>query len=424
MTSESADRPRRVRVPHLREAKERGERITMLTAYDAMVAALFDAAGIDVLLVGDSLANVVLGRPDTLSVTVDEMIHHSRAVVSATRHALVVTDLPFGSYEASPEQAMASASRLMKESGTQAVKLEGGHRVADQVQLLTSSGIPVMGHLGFTPQSEHAFGGKRVQGRGDLAADALCDDALALQQAGAFAVVLEMVPSPLAQRVSEILDDPDDRDRCGPALRRSGARLAGHGGSRRLVAEVRQAVRRPSWRPDPGHPRLRRRGPFRGVPRARALVRRVRGAARAGRWPARLWIGSIGAVLAVVVVWPQLVGLAGLPVVANAVALRGTAALVAAAGALVALGAALALRRAQIGAAARGGLGGRLVRGGRHGASGGAGLAGHRRAVRRRSGTRARRPDGGPRPEHPRHGVRRRHRGPGRLARGRRGVPA
>ena len=216
MTSQSADRPRRVRVHHLREAKERGERIVMLTAYDAMVAALFDAAGVDVLLVGDSLANVVLGRPDTLSVTVDEMIHHARAVSSASRHALVVTDLPFGSYEASPEQAMASATRLMKESGTQAVKVEGGRRVADHVQLLTSSGVPVMGHLGFTPQSEHVLGGKRVQGRGDLAADALCDDALALQQAGAFAIVLEMVPAPLAQRVTEILEIPTIGIGAGP----------------------------------------------------------------------------------------------------------------------------------------------------------------------------------------------------------------
>ncbi|MCV2393801.1 3-methyl-2-oxobutanoate hydroxymethyltransferase [Actinotalea sp. M2MS4P-6] len=204
----TADRPRRVRVHHLRQAKERGERITMLTAYDAMVAALFDEAGIDVLLVGDSLANVVLGRPDTLSVTLDEMIHHARAVAGAAQHALVVTDLPFGSYEASPEQAFASATRVMKESGSQAVKLEGGRRVAEQVHLLTSSGVPVMGHLGFTPQSEHAFGGKRVQGRGDAAADALCDDALALQEAGAFAVVLEMVPAPLAERVTEILEIP------------------------------------------------------------------------------------------------------------------------------------------------------------------------------------------------------------------------
>ena len=216
MTSESTQRTRRVRVHHLREAKERGERITMLTAYDAMVARVFDEAGMDVILVGDSLANVVLGRPDTLSVTVDEMIHHARAVTSATRRALVVVDLPFGSYEGTPEQALTTAVRLMKESGAEAVKLEGGRRVADQVRLLTTSGIPVMGHLGFTPQSEHAFGGKRVQGRGDEAADALCDDALALQQAGIFALVVEMVPSPLAQRVTEILDVPTIGIGAGP----------------------------------------------------------------------------------------------------------------------------------------------------------------------------------------------------------------
>lgn len=209
--------PRRVRVHHLRAAKERGERITMLTAYDAMVAGLLDEVGIDVLLVGDSLGNVVLGRADTLGVTVEEMIHHARAVTGAVHRALVVTDLPFGSYEASPEQAFATASRVMKESGTQAVKLEGGRRVAAQVQLLTSAGIPVMGHLGFTPQSEHALGGKRVQGRGDAAADELCDDALALQNAGAFAVVLEMVPAPLAERVTEILEIPTIGIGAGPA---------------------------------------------------------------------------------------------------------------------------------------------------------------------------------------------------------------
>lgn len=209
--------PRRVRVHHLREAKERGERVTMLTAYDAMTARIFDEAGVDVLLVGDSLANVVLGRPDTVAVTVEEMVHHARAVVAAASRALVVTDLPFGSYEASPAQALATAVRVMKESGTAAVKLEGGRRVAEQVRLLTSSGVPVMGHLGFTPQSEHVLGGKRVQGRGPGAADALCDDALALQQAGAFAVVLEMVPAPVAARVTEILAIPTIGIGAGPA---------------------------------------------------------------------------------------------------------------------------------------------------------------------------------------------------------------
>lgn len=201
-------RPRRVRVHHLREAKERGERITMLTAYDAPTAQIFDEVGIDVLLVGDSLGNAFYGYPTTLPVTVDEMIHHARAVAGATHRALVVVDLPFGSYEASPQQAHATAVRVLKETGAAAVKFEGGKRVAEQVRLLVSAGIPVMGHLGFTPQSEMAFGGKRVQGRGVGAAERLSEDALALQEAGAFAVVLEMVPAPLAARITEILAIP------------------------------------------------------------------------------------------------------------------------------------------------------------------------------------------------------------------------
>lgn len=203
-----APKPRRVRVHHLREAKERGEKITMLTAYDAPTARIFDEAGTDVLLVGDSLGDNFYGYANTLPVTVDEMVHHTRAVAGATRRALVVADLPFGSYEDSPAHAFASAVRLMKEAGAHAVKFEGGRRVADHVRLLTSSGIPVMGHLGFTPQSENVFGGKRVQGRGNDAAERLSEDALALQEAGAFAVVLEMVPAPLAERVTEILAIP------------------------------------------------------------------------------------------------------------------------------------------------------------------------------------------------------------------------
>lgn len=212
----TAQGPRRVRVHHLREAKERGERVTMLTAYDGLVAQIFDEAGTDVLLVGDSVGNTFLGMTDTIPVTVDDMIHHARAVVGAVRRALVVTDLPFGSYEASPAQAHATAVRVMKESGSHAVKFEGGRRVAEHVRLLTSAGIPVMGHLGFTPQSEHVMGGKRVQGRGEEAADALCADALALQEAGAFAVVLEMVPASLAARVTEILTIPTIGIGAGP----------------------------------------------------------------------------------------------------------------------------------------------------------------------------------------------------------------
>lgn len=205
---QQAPKPRRVRVHHLREAKERGEKITMLTAYDAPTARIFDEAGTDVLLVGDSLGDNFYGYANTIPVTVDEMVHHTRAVAGAARRALVVADLPFGSYEDSPQHAFASAVRLMKEAGAHAVKFEGGRRVAEHVRLLTSSGIPVMGHLGFTPQSENVFGGKRVQGRGNDAAERLSEDALALQEAGAFAVVLEMVPAPLAARVTEILAIP------------------------------------------------------------------------------------------------------------------------------------------------------------------------------------------------------------------------
>lgn len=207
-TESGTPRPRRVRVHHLREAKERGEKITMLTAYDAPTARVFDEAGTDVLLVGDSLGDNFYGYANTLPVTLDEMVHHTRAVAGAVQRALVVADLPFGSYEDSPTHAFASAVRLMKEAGAHAVKFEGGRRVAEHVHLLTSSGIPVMGHLGFTPQSENVFGGKRVQGRGNEAAERLSEDALALQEAGAFAVVLEMVPAPLAARVTEILTIP------------------------------------------------------------------------------------------------------------------------------------------------------------------------------------------------------------------------
>lgn len=199
---------KRVRVHHLREAKERGEPITMLTAYDALIAQVLDEAGTDVLLVGDSVADNFSGYPSTLPITLDEMIYHGRAVAGAVRRALVVVDLPFGSYEASPEQALASAVRVMKEARAHAVKFEGGSRVAPQVALVTGSGIPVMGHVGFTPQSEHALGGKRVQGRQEGAVEQLIAEARALQEAGVFAIVLEMVPAPVAERVTAALDVP------------------------------------------------------------------------------------------------------------------------------------------------------------------------------------------------------------------------
>jgi 3-methyl-2-oxobutanoate hydroxymethyltransferase len=205
----------RVRVHHLQQAKERGEKWAMLTAYDTSSAAVFEEAGIPVLLVGDSAGNVVLGHSSTVPVTVEDLLVITRAVTRSTRRPLVVADLPFGSYEASPRQAFDTAVRMMKEGGAQAVKLEGGERVAPQIRLLHDSGIPVMAHIGFTPQSEHALGGFRVQGRG-AGAEKLLADAHAVQEAGAFAVVLEMVPAPLAAKVTGELTIPTIGIGAGP----------------------------------------------------------------------------------------------------------------------------------------------------------------------------------------------------------------
>jgi 3-methyl-2-oxobutanoate hydroxymethyltransferase len=198
---------RRVRTRDLIAAKERGERWAMLTSYDQYTAAIFDEAGISVLLVGDSAANNVYGYDTTLRVTVDELLPLVRAVVRATSYALVVGDLPFGSYEEGPTQALRTAVRFMKEGGCHAVKLEGGRRCAEQIRALTDAGIPVMAHVGFTPQSEHTLGGYRVQGRGDAAEDVVAD-AHAVADAGAFAVVLEMVPGEVAKRVTHELTIP------------------------------------------------------------------------------------------------------------------------------------------------------------------------------------------------------------------------
>jgi 3-methyl-2-oxobutanoate hydroxymethyltransferase len=197
----------RVRVHHLRQAKERGEKWAMLTAYDTYAAQVFEEAGIPVLLVGDSAGNVVLGHSSTVPVTVADMLLLTKAVTRSTSRALVVADLPFGSYESGPQRAFDTSVRMMKEGGAQAVKLEGGVRVAPQIRLLTESGIPVMAHIGFTPQSEHTLGGFRVQGRG-TGAEQLLADAHAVQDAGAFAVVLEMVPAEIASRVTEALSIP------------------------------------------------------------------------------------------------------------------------------------------------------------------------------------------------------------------------
>jgi 3-methyl-2-oxobutanoate hydroxymethyltransferase len=208
---------RRITIRDLQLAKDRGERWPMLTAYDYSTSRVFDQAGIPVLLVGDSAANVIYGYDTTVPVTVDELLPLVRAVVRGTSRALVVADLPFGSYQASPQQALETASRFMKEGGAQAVKLEGGQRVAPQVEALVAAGIPVMAHIGLTPQSVNAFGGYRVQGRGDEGAHRLLQDAKALQHAGAFALVLEVVPSEVAGHVTSALHIPTIGIGAGPA---------------------------------------------------------------------------------------------------------------------------------------------------------------------------------------------------------------
>ncbi|MGP3930917.1 3-methyl-2-oxobutanoate hydroxymethyltransferase [Nonomuraea sp. KM88] len=207
---------RRVTVRDLVAAKERGERWPMVTAYDAMTARVFDAAGIPVLLVGDSAAMVVYGHDSTLPVTVDDLLPLTAAVVRGSSRALVVADLPFGSYQSSPRQALETAARFMKEAGAHAVKLEGGRRVVPQVEALVSAGIPVMAHLGLTPQSVNVMGGYRVQGRGQ-AGDELMSDAKDLEGAGAFSVVLECVPADLAQRMTTSLAIPTIGIGAGPS---------------------------------------------------------------------------------------------------------------------------------------------------------------------------------------------------------------
>ncbi|KQR98211.1 3-methyl-2-oxobutanoate hydroxymethyltransferase [Williamsia sp. Leaf354] len=200
--------PRRAtRVHHLAQMKAEGEKWSMLTAYDYSSARIFDAAQIPVLLVGDSAANVVYGYDTTIPVSIDELLPLVRGVVRGAPHALVVADLPFGSYEGGSAQALTSAIRFFKEGGAHAVKLEGGERVADQIATLSAAGIPVMAHIGFTPQSVNGLGGFRVQGRGD-AGDQLIADAIAVAEAGAFAVVMEMVPADLAGQITRKLTIP------------------------------------------------------------------------------------------------------------------------------------------------------------------------------------------------------------------------
>jgi 3-methyl-2-oxobutanoate hydroxymethyltransferase len=201
----------------LLEMKAKGERIVALTCYDALFARLLDASGVDILLVGDSLNQVLAGAPSTLSATLDQMIYHTRIVRRGAERAMVVCDMPFLSYQVSPEDALRNCGRAMKETNCDAVKIEGGQPMAATVRRLVEIGIPVMGHLGLTPQSVHALGGYRVQGRDDAAAARLKADATALQDAGVFAVVLELVPAPLASQITKALSIPTIGIGAGPA---------------------------------------------------------------------------------------------------------------------------------------------------------------------------------------------------------------
>lgn len=212
----AAVNPKRVRTLHLQQFKDAGQKFAMITSYDAMTAGIFDSAGVEVILVGDSAANVVLGQNTTLGITMDQMITMATAVVNGVSRALVVVDLPFGSFEVSKEQAVESSMRILKESGAQAVKIEGGAERAELVRAVVNAGVPVMAHIGFTPQAEHALGGYRVQGRGDAAAK-LRADAEAMQAAGAFTVLMEMVPSEIATEIESALHVPTIGIGAGPA---------------------------------------------------------------------------------------------------------------------------------------------------------------------------------------------------------------
>lgn len=204
----------KVTVPAIKDRKGKGK-ITMLTAYDYAFSGIIDAAGIDIILVGDSVGNVMLGYPNTLPVTTDEMIHHTRAVVKGAQRALVVIDMPFMSYQESIEQARRSAGRMIKESGAECVKLEGGTRMKDVISALVDIDIPVMGHIGLTPQSVHRMGGYKVQGKG-AAEQMLIDDAKAVEEAGAFSVVMEGVPRDVAKKITEMLTIPTIGIGAGP----------------------------------------------------------------------------------------------------------------------------------------------------------------------------------------------------------------
>lgn len=206
MSTES--KVRAVTTLRLKQMKEQGEKISMITSYDYSMAKIVDAAGIDVILVGDSAANVMAGHQTTLPITLDQMIYHASSVVRGVERALVVCDMPFGTYQGDPQTALSSAVRIMKESGADAVKLEGGEEILDSVKRILTAGIPVMAHLGLTPQSIHKFGGYGLRAKEEAEAEKLIHDAKLLEEAGCFAVVLEKIPATLAKRVTESLTVP------------------------------------------------------------------------------------------------------------------------------------------------------------------------------------------------------------------------
>ncbi len=208
MSTNTTDNQRKITTIRLSQMKEQGEKISMITAYDYSMATLMDQAGIDVILVGDSAANVMAGHPTTLPITLDQMIYHGQCVVRGVKRAMVVVDLPFGSYQGNPDVALASAIRIMKETGAEAVKMEGGEEILDGVRRILSAGIPVMAHLGLTPQSINKFGTYNVRAKSDAEAQKLKHDALMLQEAGCFALVMEKIPAALATEVSSSLYIP------------------------------------------------------------------------------------------------------------------------------------------------------------------------------------------------------------------------
>ncbi|MDE6236881.1 MAG: 3-methyl-2-oxobutanoate hydroxymethyltransferase [Muribaculaceae bacterium] len=208
MSTNTTDKPRKVTTRRLTEMKQRGEKISMLTAYDYSSAKILDQAGIDVILVGDSASNVMAGNVTTLPITLDQMIYHGQSVTKGVNRALVVVDLPFGSYQGNSKEALASAIRIMKESDAEAVKMEGGAEIRESVERILSAGIPVMGHLGLTPQSINKFGTYNVRAREEEEAQKLIEDAKLLEEIGCFAIVLEKIPAELAKRVSEELTIP------------------------------------------------------------------------------------------------------------------------------------------------------------------------------------------------------------------------